>query len=117
VWAKGAIRLKLEGFLGAQSPPDRLVLAGRAILVRGNDVLVVETPYGNHILPGGRREFGETTVDAIRRELLEETGWIVGHLSPFAVLHLHYETPMPQNVGRVIYPDFIWHVFTAEPLV
>jgi 8-oxo-dGTP pyrophosphatase MutT (NUDIX family) len=55
-------------------------------------------------------------VDAIRREVLEETGWVVDNLKPFAVLHLQYQTPMPQNVGLVIYPDFIWHVFTAEPV-
>jgi ADP-ribose pyrophosphatase YjhB (NUDIX family) len=115
VWGNGAIRLDLKGYLDIQSPPDRFVLAGRAMVVRGNEVLLVETPYGNHILPGGRRENGETTEDAVQREVLEETGWVVNNLTPFAVLHLQYQTPMPQNVGRVIYPDFIWHVFIAEP--
>jgi 8-oxo-dGTP pyrophosphatase MutT (NUDIX family) len=114
VWANGDIRLNLKGYFDLQSPPDRFVLAGRAIVARGSEVLVVETPHGNHILPGGRREDGETTVAAIQREVLEETGWVIDSLRPFAVLHLQYQTPMPQNVGRVIYPDFIWHVFTAE---
>ena len=115
-WPESGTRLKLQGFLSKESPPDRFVLAGRAIVVRSNEVLLIETPYGNHVLPGGRREEGETTTDAIHRELIEETGWLIRNLMPFAILHLHYETPVPRNVGRVIYPDFIWHVFTAEPM-
>src|SRR4030095_11986297 len=59
-WPNGAIRLNPKGYLGVQSPPNSFVLAGRAIVVRGNGVLVVETPHGDHILPGGRREEGET---------------------------------------------------------
>jgi 8-oxo-dGTP pyrophosphatase MutT (NUDIX family) len=68
------------------------------------------------VIPGGRREPGETTVAAIQRELLEETGWVVGNLRPFAFLHFHYETPRPSHVIRIFYPDFIWHIFLAEPV-
>jgi hypothetical protein len=39
-WANGAICLNLKGYLGVQSPPDSFVLAGRAIVVRGNGVLL-----------------------------------------------------------------------------
>lgn len=115
-WRNGTIRIRLNGFLGNVSPPDRFVLAGRAIVVRGTEVLVVTTGAGDHIIPGGRREPGESTDAAIRREVLEETGWVVGGLEPLAVLHLHYETEKPTNVGHLIYPDFLWHVFTAVPV-
>lgn len=37
------------------------------------------------------------------------------NLRPCACLHLHYETAKPENVGRILYPDFLWHVFTAAP--
>lgn len=36
---------------------------------------------------------------------------------PFCVIHLHSETPKPTNVGRVIHPDFLWHVFVVTPSV
>jgi 8-oxo-dGTP pyrophosphatase MutT (NUDIX family) len=116
VWRNGEIRLRLQGFLTRDSPPERFVLAGRAIVLRGGEVLVVTTPDGHHIIPGGRRDPGELTVNAVRRELLEETGWLVGNLRPFAVLHLHYETDRPTDLTRIMYPDFLWHVFTATPL-
>ncbi len=113
----GAHRLTLRGYLTTDTPPDQLVLAGRALVLRESEVLVVQNPDGEHVLPGGRREAGESPEDSARREVLEEAGWTLGDLEPFAALHLHYETPRPTNpVGRIIYPDFIWQVFRAAPL-
>jgi 8-oxo-dGTP pyrophosphatase MutT (NUDIX family) len=115
VWRGGEHRLQLRGYFTAEPPPDRYVLAGRALVVEDDRVLVVRDPENEHVLPGGRLEPGETTVQAVHREVLEETGWSISHLAAFSVLHLHYETPEPKNVGRVIYPDFLWHVFVARP--
>jgi len=115
VWRGGEHRLQLRGYLTTDTPPDAFVLAGRALVIDDQRVLVVRTADGEHVLPGGRREPGETAVDAAHREVIEETGWSISHPTALSVLHLHYETPEPVNVGRVIYPDFLWHVFVAQP--
>jgi 8-oxo-dGTP diphosphatase len=52
----------------------------RAIIARGNELLLVKhkdpdgKPYGSWVLPGGKVEEGELIVDAIVREITEETG-------------------------------------------
>ena len=111
----GAHLLSLAVYLTKDIPPDSLVLSGRALVLRERDVLVVQNPGGEHVLPGGRREAGESPEDSAHREVLEEAGWTIRDLAPLAALHLHYETPEPTNVGRIIYPDFIWQVFRATP--
>lgn len=115
MWRGGEHRLQLRGYLTAETPPDDFVLAGRALVIHEGQVLVVRDPDGEHVLPGGRREPGESALDAAHREVIEETGWSVSNSVPLSILHLHYETPRPLNVGRVIYPDFLWHVFMASP--
>ena len=115
VWRGGEHRLYLRGYLTTETPPDAFVLAGKALVIEGGRVLVVRDPDGEHVLPGGRRELGETAAAAAHREVIEETGWSISDPIPLSVLHLHYETPRPANMGRVPYPDFLWQVFAAKP--
>jgi ADP-ribose pyrophosphatase YjhB (NUDIX family) len=55
-------------------------------LVRDDTVLLVkralEPSRGLYAFPGGRVEAGETSEEAARRELLEETGMAAAQLSP-----------------------------------
>lgn len=115
VWQGGKHRFQLRGYFTPDSPPDAFVLAGRALVFDGELVLVVQDADGEHILPGGRREAGESAVDAVHREVVEETGWSISDTAAFSIIHLHHETPRPVDVGHVIYPDFLWHVFVATP--
>lgn len=52
----------------------------KAIVVREGRILLTvnRDRMGDfHLLPGGGQKFGETLTEALRREVLEETGWIV----------------------------------------
>ncbi len=97
-------------------PPAAHVLAGQAIVRRGEEVLICRNRDGEHFLPGGRLEDGERAADAVVRELLEETGWAVEVGQPLGVIHGYHETPEPEDAGRVLHPDWIWRVFEARAI-
>lgn len=46
----------------------------RAIIENENEEFVISNEGGKFIFPGGKRESGETDIDAIQREIKEETG-------------------------------------------
>ena len=98
----------------AASPPLELVTSVRAILTRGAEMMVVRDPGGEHIVPGGRVEDGEGLLDALKRELLEETGWSVrGDPARIGMFHFHILSPKPARY-RYPYPDFLQLLYKAE---
>lgn len=50
--------------------------AVRAVIIRGNTILMIYTNKGDYKFPGGGIEDGETHQDAVIREVLEETGYV-----------------------------------------
>ncbi|MDO8799692.1 NUDIX hydrolase [Phenylobacterium sp.] len=87
-------RLRVRGYAAAIPVPDILVTAVRAVVFRGSRVVVLSESDGtHHVMPGGRREPGEGLEATVRRELLEECGWRVGALRPFAFLHFQHPGP------------------------
>lgn len=69
--------------LAATIHPDILDLSGstftrkaaRAIVLRGNDILLLYTKrYHDYTLPGGGIDAGEAILEGLKRELREETG-------------------------------------------
>jgi 8-oxo-dGTP diphosphatase len=83
--------------------PDQPLVGVGAVVFKGDEVLLVrrgqEPALDSWSLPGGLVELGETLADAIRRELLEETGITVTLLGISAVL----ERVFPDPDGRVAY--------------
>jgi 8-oxo-dGTP diphosphatase len=61
----------------------------------GVEILLTRRTPGTHLpglweLPGGKREAGETVVEAARRELREELGVSVGDLEPLVCVEHRY---------------------------
>ena len=52
----------------------RLPVSVKGVLIHREQVLVLQNDRGEWELPGGRLDDGETPEEALRREILEETG-------------------------------------------
>ena len=83
--------------------PSRPFLGVGALIFEASNILLVERGKeplkGYWSLPGGVLEAGEKLEDAVRREVLEETGLEVEPMSIFDV----FERIMPDEAGRAEY--------------
>ena len=106
------LRLRVRTYLTTKLPPLDLVSSVRALVRQGDQTLVVRDPISVHILPGGRREAGETLMQTLEREVLEETGWTIREPRLIGLVHFQHLTPKPDNY-RYLYPDFLHLVYVA----
>lgn len=111
-WSSG-IRLRIASYLSDRMPPTELITSVRAVVFTKSGVAVLHNPEGFHIIPGGRREPGESMIDTLRREVLEETGCSVERAQLLGFRHLRHLTPRPKGY-RYPYPDFIQLVYGVE---
>lgn len=112
-WADGRIQLQVTSYLAGRLPPIEHVTSVRCLLFKDETVLVQRDLSGMHILPGGRREDGENLEQALRREVLEETGWTIDSPHLLGCMHFRHLTPRPVDYAYP-YPDFVQVVFMAE---
>lgn len=116
-WPIGALEVSAYG--GAAELPDALVTSVRCIVTVAGQLLVTQTVHGDvGIVPGGRREPGETWQQTAMREVHEETGCTVHpeSLQMVGFLHFRHLAPVPDDHPYPS-PDFLQVVFrgTAEP--
>ncbi len=110
----GDMPLNIACYLSSIQPPGQYVSSVRAIVFLDDTVLVVRG-NGNeyYILPGGRMEKNESQEGTLRRELLEETGWMLKELSILGFMHFHHLGPKPADYPYP-YPDFLWLIYYAQ---
>ena len=113
LWANGTMPLRVCYFLSDEQPPEQFVTSVRCMVLQNDTVLVLRNRKGNHILPGGRREEGETFVQTLRREVAEETGWTVESVSRLGFIHLEHLKPKPPGY-QFLYPHFFQIVYIAH---
>ena len=113
LWRGGQIHLELTCYCTSLEPPDHLVSSARGIIMTQDQVLVLANPDGEHIMPGGRRETGETPAAAVIREVREETGLDIAVDTHAVVMHFHHTTPKPP-LYEYPYPDFLQVVYIVQ---
>lgn len=116
IWGKEQTPLKVTTFLTTDLPPLDFVTSVRAIVFSqaGDDVFVCTNADGEtHIVPGGRREAGESLIDTLEREILEEIGWHVTDIKLLAVWRCEHLAPK-QPSYRYPYPIFVQIIYTAR---
>jgi 8-oxo-dGTP pyrophosphatase MutT (NUDIX family) len=112
VW--GVTPLVLSCYLTEKQPPLELIVSARAILTGQEGGVFVFDDNGLHVLPGGRRDGAEPVLEALAREILEETGCtIVGSPRPLGFFELRNEGPRPEGY-RYPYPRNFHVVFSAS---
>jgi len=113
VWDDGRLPLQVTSYLTDDLPPLDMITSVRALVFRDGEVLVVRDPDSIHILPGGRREAGETLLQTLRREVLEETGWhLENTITQLGFLHLHSLNP----AYPLAQPDFLQMIYMAQAM-
>lgn len=91
--------------------------AAKAVIIKDNCVLLNRCRHRDgreyYDLPGGGQNQFETLEDAVRREVMEETGYTVGDMRFAAVAEDIYQ----DEAVRRDYPDYshrVFHIFAAE---
>jgi ADP-ribose pyrophosphatase YjhB (NUDIX family) len=112
VWGE-RMRLQATAYVSDQAPPLDLITSVRAIVLLRGEVLLQQDQANRHILPGGRREEGESLDATLRREVAEETGWTLRSVRLLGFMHLRHHDPKPPGYAFP-YPDFCWLIHLAE---
>jgi 8-oxo-dGTP pyrophosphatase MutT (NUDIX family) len=112
-WGRGRHQLNEQIYATTAEPPDHLISSVRAVVFRRGAVMVLRDPAGDHIIPGGRREPGESQMQTLVREIAEETGWRFVNAKRFGFLHFRHLSPKPDNYPYP-YPDFFQTLYVVE---
>jgi 8-oxo-dGTP diphosphatase len=75
-------------------------------------VTVQEEPNREIQLPGGGIEKGEQYLQALYREVIEETGWVIS--DPLRIGLYKYYTYMPEYS---FWAEKLCHIYTARPII
>jgi ADP-ribose pyrophosphatase YjhB (NUDIX family) len=115
-WRDGTLPLRASAYTSSVDLPDEILTSVRCMVQVDEQLLVCTTASGSrHPWPGGRREAGESIIETARREVHEETGWLIDPASFRVVgwLHLEYLSTRPAD-WPYPHPDFLQLVGMAR---
>ena len=114
VWRNGTLPFDVRSYITNICPPKEYIVSVRCLVTQDDSVLVVRTQDDEtHVLPGGHIELDESFEDAIRRELMEETGWSVSDLSYEGFICLTRLVPKPKEI-QAPHPHFCHLIYSAQ---
>ena len=113
-WQDQQMPIRIRAYAGRELPPLDYVGSVRALLFRDDQIMVIRDIWDHyHIVPGGRREDGESLMETLRREILEETGWTLRDSKVLGFLHFYHLSPKPEGFPHH-HPDFFQPVYMAQ---
>ena len=107
--------LRVKRYTHFAELPDELISSVRCLVTVNRHVVMCTNADGTHPWPGGRREPGETMLETVRREVHEETGWILApdSVRPLGFLHFEHLSEQPDDYPYP-QPDFLQVVYTGS---
>jgi 8-oxo-dGTP diphosphatase len=100
-----------------QTNGSRPILATGGVVLKGSEVLLIQrgrVPFkGQWSIPGGKVEHGERLEDAVRREVMEETGiacQVLGLIGVFEAM------PRREGEPHFVMADYACRWVSGEPL-
>ena len=98
--------------------PKRPIAGVGVVVFRNEEVLLVKrkkAPYkGQWSIPGGKQRLGETVTQAVRRELMEETGVEVNELTLIDVIDIIVTDEEGKILYHYIVADYRAHWLSGE---
>ena len=98
--------------------PTHIAAAAGIVLNEKDEILMVKTYRGGWVFPGGQVEVGENIIDALKREIMEETGVEIEVKELFCVSSNTCKYPGYNGVKEVptkVMFDFICRAKGGEP--
>ena len=110
-------RFRLTVSLTDEWPPEAHVSAVHCLAFSGEQLVLARHVSRGWTIPGGHVEPGETVIEALRREALEEAGVVVGEPTLLAVERIErLSGPVSLTPSGRPYPEPAFQVFFVAPV-